>query len=70
VGGRTDSFTDLESMSGIDFERAITALLEHMGFHAQMTKATDDGGIDIVATLDRPVVGGKYLVQSGTLRDV
>jgi tetratricopeptide (TPR) repeat protein len=34
-----------------------------MGFRAAMTKASGDGGIDIVATLDQPVTGGLYLVQ-------
>ena len=34
-----------------------------MGFRAEMTKATGDGGIDIVAALDKPIVGGKYLFQ-------
>lgn len=34
-----------------------------MGLRAEMTKASGDGGIDIVAVLDQPVLGGKYLVQ-------
>jgi restriction system protein len=34
-----------------------------MGFRTELTKATGDGGIDIVATLDRPIVGGRYLIQ-------
>ncbi len=53
----------LDTLSGIDFERLITLLLERMGFRATMTKASGDGGIDIVATLDQPVTGGRYLVQ-------
>lgn len=28
-----------------------------------MTRATGDGGIDIVAHLDKPIVGGRYLIQ-------
>ena len=34
-----------------------------MGFRAEMTKATGDGGIDIEAVLDKPIVGGRYLIQ-------
>jgi DNA polymerase III delta prime subunit len=49
--------------SGVEFERAVIGLLERMGFRAEMTKASGDGGIDIVATLARPIVGGKYLFQ-------
>jgi restriction system protein len=53
----------LELMSGAEFERLVTALLARMEFRAEMTKATGDGGIDIVAVLDKPIVGGKYLFQ-------
>lgn len=54
---------NFETLSGIAFERLITRLLHQMGFEAVMTKASGDGGIDIVATLYQPVVGGRYLVQ-------
>jgi Holliday junction resolvasome RuvABC ATP-dependent DNA helicase subunit len=50
-------------LSGADFERLISALLARMEFRTQMTKASGDGGIDIVAVLDKPIIGGKYLFQ-------
>ncbi len=50
-------------LSGIDFERLIVVLLSRMGFRAEMTKTTGDGGIDVVAFLDRAIIGGKYLFQ-------
>ncbi len=53
----------LENMSGVDFERLVTALLARMDFRAEMTKTTGDGGIDIEAVLDKPITGGKYLFQ-------
>jgi len=34
-----------------------------MEFRAETTRATGDGGIDVVAVLDRPILGGKYLFQ-------
>jgi len=52
-----------ETLSGVDFEKAIAALLRAMGFHTEMTQASGDGGIDIVATLDRLLIGGRYLIQ-------
>jgi hypothetical protein len=55
--------TDWASLSGIEFERLIAGLLNSMGFAAEMTKASGDGGVDIEATLDRPIVGGRYLIQ-------
>lgn len=55
--------SDIEGLSGIDFEKLVTSLLNHMGFQSEMTKASGDGGIDIVAVLDKPIVGGRYLIQ-------
>ena len=59
----TEDIAGLELMSGVDFERLVTVLLARMEFRAEMTKATGDGGIDIVAVLDKPILGGKYLFQ-------
>jgi len=53
----------MDELSGIEFEGLITRLLERMGFQAEMTKASGDGGIDVVATLDQPLTGGRYLIQ-------
>ncbi len=55
--------SNLTKLSGVQFEHLITELMEKMGFRAEMTKATGDGGIDIEAVLDKPIVGGRYLVQ-------
>ena len=54
---------ELDSLSGVEFERLILALLQRMGFRAEMTRTTGDGGIDIVAYLDKPIIGGRYLIQ-------
>ena len=50
-------------LSGAQFKAWIGTLLERFGFRPEVTQASGDGGIDIVATLDRPLVGGRYLVQ-------
>ena len=55
--------TNWTGLSGVEFEKLIAALLKSMGFVAELTKTTGDGGIDIEATLDRPIVGGRYLFQ-------
>lgn len=54
---------DFGLMDPLEFERFITGLLHQMGFEAQTTKASGDGGVDIEAVLDRPIVGGRYLFQ-------
>jgi Holliday junction resolvasome RuvABC ATP-dependent DNA helicase subunit len=63
IGERHLGTTDLSQLSGAQFEAWIGTLLERFGFRATVTQASSDGGIDIVATLDRPLVGGRYLVQ-------
>jgi len=55
--------SDLGQMSGVEFEGLVAALLSRMEFRAETTRATGDGGIDVVAVLDRPILGGKYLFQ-------
>lgn len=54
---------DLNALSGIEFERLITGLLLKMGFRAEMTRSTGDGGIDVIAHLQTPLIGGRYLIQ-------
>jgi hypothetical protein len=58
-----DGELGLAELSGTEFEELISTLLARMEFLAEMTKASGDGGIDIVATLDKPIVGGRYLFQ-------
>ena len=53
----------VDTLSGVEFERLVGQLLEKMGFRAEMTKASGDGGVDVVATLDQPLTGGRYLIQ-------
>jgi len=60
---------DLMQLSGTEFEVRVTRLLQKMGFRTELTRATGDGGIDIVAYLDRPIVGGRYLVQCKRFTD-
>jgi Holliday junction resolvasome RuvABC ATP-dependent DNA helicase subunit len=54
---------DFAELGPIEFEHLIKRLLQDMGFEAETTKASGDGGIDVEAVLDRPIVGGRYLFQ-------
>ncbi len=53
----------LKDLSGVDFEKLIVSLLARMEFQAEMTQTSGDGGIDIIATLNKPIFGGRYLFQ-------
>lgn len=69
VGVWVDSYTpasaetDIDARSGIEFERLIGNLLSRMGFQVELTKASGDGGVDVVAHFAQPFFQGRYLIQ-------
>lgn len=67
---KLDSCTNFQSaemngsrMPGVRFESLCCSLVEKMGFEAEATKASGDGGIDIIAVSHLPFVSGKYVIQ-------
>jgi restriction endonuclease Mrr len=50
-------------VTGIELEEKVRQLLEIMGLKATTTKASGDGGIDVVAFSSTPIFSGKYIVQ-------
>ncbi|MDW5266078.1 MULTISPECIES: restriction endonuclease [Acidobacteriaceae] len=60
---RPSAISSIHALSGQEFEHVIKELLTVMGFQAEMTATTGDGGIDLIATLDKPFIGGRYLFQ-------
>lgn len=56
-------YNDMNNMSGIEFEFLCKKLLEKMGFDVEQTKASGDGGIDLIATNSQPFLEGKYIIQ-------
>jgi hypothetical protein len=53
----------LYSVEPVEFENITKALLIKMGFNATTTKASGDGGVDIIAINEQPIIGGKYIIQ-------
>jgi restriction endonuclease Mrr len=66
----TGDLANLDLMSGVEFERLVTSLLARMEFRPEMTKATGDGGIDIVAVLDKPILGGSLFFNANDTRAI
>ena len=54
---------DINSLSGIEFENLCQQLLHKMEFDTETTKASGDGGIDIIARYNKPLLKGKYIIQ-------
>jgi len=44
--------SDVDSMSGTEFEVYVATLLEHLGFQTSLTSASGDLGVDIIAERD------------------
>lgn len=61
--GRLSGTSTVQALSGLEFESLVAALLSRIGLRSEVTKASGDGGVDVVAHLDHPVAGGKFLVQ-------
>lgn len=54
---------DINTLSGIEFENLTHQLLLKIGFNVEQTKASRDGGIDLIAYSDKPFFKGKYIIQ-------
>lgn len=52
-----------QDLSPTDFELLCKLLLEKSGFEVETTKASGDGGIDLIATKKEVFTSGKYIVQ-------
>ncbi|MHB8088739.1 MAG: restriction endonuclease [Anaerolineaceae bacterium] len=63
IASQTSNVRRTQKNTGLDFENRVKKLLESMGFTATTTKATSDGGIDIVAFNQSPMLRGKYIIQ-------
>lgn len=54
---------DINQLTGIEFEKVCEQLVQRMGFTTETTKASGDGGIDLVAYNSQPLLSGKYIIQ-------
>jgi hypothetical protein len=57
------NFALIDSMGGHEFEDVVENLLSKMGFHIEGRQAAADGGIDMIASKEDAIVGGKYIIQ-------
>jgi restriction system protein len=59
-----DQRPNLMELSPGEFESLITNLFEKMGLETRQTQASRDGGVDCVAWDNRPIFGGKVVIQA------
>jgi restriction system protein len=59
-----DTRPNLMELTPGEFESLITNLFEKMGLETRLTQASRDGGVDCVAFDQRPILGGKVIIQA------
>lgn len=59
-----DQRPNLMELTPGEFESLITNLFEKMGLETRMTQPSRDGGVDCVAYDNRPIFGGKVVIQA------
>jgi restriction system protein len=69
VLSQLDSRLNLLTMSPGDFEHLIANLFTSMGFKTGTTRLSNDGGVDVIAFDERPLMGGKIIIQAKRYRN-
>jgi restriction system protein len=59
-----DSRTNLMALTPSEFESLITNLFQRRGLETKLTIPSRDGGVDCVAFDQRPILGGKVVIQA------
>lgn len=54
---------DIDKLSGHDFEDLVERLIKKLGFITEERKKNADGGIDIRAINEKPILKGTYIIQ-------
>jgi len=68
VLGTLDQRPNLMDLTPGEFESLIQNLFTAMGLEARQTRASRDGGVDCVAFDNRPIFGGKVVIQAKRYR--
>lgn len=63
-----DSRPNLMDLNPFEFENLVGNLFSKMGLETKQTRASRDGGVDVVAYDVRPVIGGKVVIQAKRYR--
>lgn len=64
IAAGLESRPNLMELTPTEFESLIQNLFQAMGLDTHQTQASRDGGVDAVAYDERPVVGGKVVIQA------
>lgn len=68
VLGGLDSRPNLLDLTPSEFEHLVGNMFTQMGLETRVTRSSRDGGVDAVAYDQRPVLGGKVVIQAKRYR--
>lgn len=63
-----ESRPNLMDLSPSQFENLVSKLFEKLGLESKLTRSSRDGGVDCIAFDNRPVLGGKVVIQAKRYR--
>lgn len=66
---KNDSITisDVDSMNGVEFEEFVAKMFDKLGYTTEVTKASGDQGVDVIAKKDGKVLGIQAKCYSGVV---
>jgi restriction system protein len=69
VVSELDARPNIMDLSPFEFENLVGNVFEKLGLDTRQTRASRDGGVDVVAYDTRPVLGGKVVIQAKRYRN-
>ena len=64
---RSYSISDIDLMSGQEFEQFLAALFSKMGYRTEVTRGSGDQGVDVIASKDGTRIGIQAKCYSGSV---
>lgn len=64
-----DTRQNLMELSPFEFENLVSNLFTKMGLETKQTRSSKDGGVDAIAYDQRPILGGKVVIQAKRYKD-
>lgn len=64
-----DTRQNLMELNPFEFENLVSNLFSKMGLETKQTRSSKDGGVDAIAYDQRPILGGKVVIQAKRYKD-
>jgi restriction system protein len=65
-----DSRPNLMDLNPFEFENLVANLFSKMGLETKQTRTSKDGGVDAIAYDNRPILGGKVVIQAKRYKNI